>query len=239
MTLKSRIGRVVLPLLPINRRAVDILRYELDAASVRLGNALNPAFHSRVGNLRRQRGLQVNLGSGGRGLPGWVNVELHRQADTTLALDIRKPLPLADGSVARLFAEHVVEHIDFRHDLPAMLADWLRVLEPGGTVRIIVPDAERFLAAYVSRDPAAWSALGWDISTLPDDIFTPMHVVNHTFHQEGEHLFGYDFETLSWALQRAGFSRVHKGGFKQSLDPALAIDQDNHAPYSLYVDAVK
>jgi predicted SAM-dependent methyltransferase len=238
-TMKARLGRRVIPLLPVNRRTFDILRHEIRAFRRRTVNAISPGHHARVRALRGQRELQVNLGSGGQGLPGWVNVELERARDTTFCADIRQPLPLAHGSVARIFAEHVVEHVDFRHDLPRMLADWMRVLRPAGVARIVVPDAERFVAAYVSGDPGNWQALGWDIAHMPDDIHTPMQIVNHVFHQGGEHLFGYDFETLRWALSRAGFTEVHRSVFRQSVDPALAIDQDKHAAYSLYVDAVK
>lgn len=238
-TLKSRIGRHVLPLLPVNRRTFDIVRYEVRAARTRLTNRLSPAFHGKVAKLKREHDLQVNLGSGGRGLPGWVNIEMMPANDTTLCLDIRRKLPLADGSVARLFCEHVVEHVDFRHDLPAMLADWRRVLKPGGVARVVVPDLALFLSAYMSGDRAQWQALGWDLDDLPHDIYTPMHILNHTFHQEGEHLFGYDFDTLAWAFTQAGFREVRKAEFGKSVDPALAIDQQNHAGYSLYVDAIK
>jgi predicted SAM-dependent methyltransferase len=159
--------------------------------------------------------------------------------DTTLCLDIRRRLPLTDGSVARILAEHVMEHIDFRGDVPAVLRDWYRMLQPGGVARIIVPDAKRFLQAYVFEDPKHWQNLGWDPQKMPDDIYTPMHIINHIFHQSGEHLFAYDFETLAWALRRAGFSKVEQQSYKTSRDPLLAIDQENHAPYSLYVEAIK
>ena len=238
-TLKSRIGRVVLPLLPVNRRTFDILRHEAQAWQTRVANTFSPAHQSVIRRLRRQRGLSLNIGSGGRGLPDWVNVELRRHRDTTLCLDIRRALPLANGSVRRILAEHVIEHVDFRSDLPAMLVEFYRVLEPGGRLRIVVPDGERFLMAYASRDAAMWRELGWDESHLPEDIFTPMHVVNHIFHQGGEHLFAYDFETLALVLRKAGFSMVKRQTFRISDDPELAIDQENHAPYSLYVEGMK
>jgi predicted SAM-dependent methyltransferase len=152
-------------------------------------------------------------------------------------LDIRRRLPFSDGSVRRIFIEHVLEHVDFRSDAPSMLRDYHRLLAPGGVLRIIVPDTKRFVEAYVSGDRAAWRELGWDIDRLPDDLVTPMHVVNHIFHQSGEHLFGYDFDTLKILLQMAGFRRIERRSFRRSLDPDLAIDQDNHAPYSLYVEA--
>jgi len=148
-------------------------------------------------------------------------------------------MPFADSSVARILAEHVVEHMDFRSDIPGVFSDWYRVLRPGGIARIVVPDARRFLVAYVSGNSELWRNLGWDLNALPDDIYTPMHVINHIFHQSGEHLFAYDFETLSWALHRAGFPEVEQASFRKSRDPELAIDQENHAPYSLYVEAMK
>lgn len=238
-TLKSRVGAVVIPKLPFNRRAFDIWRHELRAFRTRTLNALSPVYRRRVNELRSERHLSVNIGSGGKGLPGWVNIEILPMADTTLCLDVRRPLPLADGSVARLLAEHVIEHVDFRDELPVMLSDWYRVLEPGGVARIVVPDAKRYLEAYVCGEPERWQALGWDTGRLPADIYTPMHVINHVFHQGGEHLFAYDFETLSWALGRAGFATVEQTRYQVSRDPLLAIDQANHAPYSLYVEAVK
>ena len=89
------------------------------------------------------------------------------------------------------------------------------------------------------KDKDLWRKLGWNVDRLPDDIYTPMHVINHIFHQGGEHLFAYDFETLKWALNRAGFPTVLRQSFGTSIDSELAIDRENHRPYSLYVDAVK
>lgn len=238
-SLKSKIGAGVLARLPIDRRTFDIFRREFAALRTRVANAVDPRHHAEIGRLAEARGLSVNLGSGGRGLPGWINVELTRHHDTDLCLDIRQKLPFASGSVRRLLIEHVLEHVDFKTSVPRLLAEIHRVLEPGGAARIIVPDAERFLAAYVSKDADAWRALGWDVSRLPDDIRTPMHVVNHIFHQDGEHLFGYDFETLRLLLQDAGFAEIERRAYLGSSDPELAIDQSNHAPYSLYVEARK
>ncbi|HEX5958557.1 MAG TPA: methyltransferase domain-containing protein [Hyphomicrobiaceae bacterium] len=238
-TLKSHVGRIIIPMLPINRRTFDILRHEFRALRTRILNVINPLFHARVRRLQQRRHISLNVGSGGRGLADWVNIELTRHADTTLCLDIRRPLPFASGSVQRILIEHALEHVDFQSDVPRLLREFHRVLEASGTLRIVVPDAERFLQAYASGNAATWHALGWDLARLPHDIFTPMHVINHVFHQGGEHLFAYDFETLKYALQAAGFQRISRKTFRQSNDPNLAIDQEGHAPYSLYVEAVR
>ena len=237
---KQAVGRALIPRLPIGRRSFDILRFEFGCLARRARNAVSPRYRSRVRRLRAQRGISLNLGSGGQGLPGWINIDARWSADCYIACDIRRGLPLRDGQVRRIFAEHVVEHLDFRGDVPALFREFRRVLEPGGTVRIIVPDAGRFAEAYASpsREPA-FLALGWDLADLPDDIYTPMHVLNHVFHQSGEHLFGWDFETMQLLLTCAGFANVIRQEFRVSSDPDLAIDQPVHRAYSLVVEAQK
>lgn len=231
----GKLGRALLP----SPRKYQLARFELQSFRARVLGPINPLHRKRIDQLRGQTGLSLNIGSGGMGKPGWVNVDAIEHPDTTFTQDLRAPIPLADGQARRVFAEHVLEHLTFEEELPFTLSEVYRVLEPGGVLRVIVPDARRFIEAYLSGDNARWRELGWDIESLPSDIYTPMHVVNHTFHQGGEHMFGYDFETLAWVLRRAGFSEVVHQSFGQSLDPDLAIDQPDHRRYSLYVDARK
>jgi predicted SAM-dependent methyltransferase len=238
MTLKKRLGRWLIPRLPISRELIQALRFEGNAFACRARNRLSPAYHRKLGRLRGEKGLSLNVGSGGRGLASWVNVDAVRHPrDQTLTCDIRRGLPFSDGSVARVMAEHIIEHVSFRHDLPAVLREFHRVLQPGGLVRIVVPDGRRLAEAYVRNDRQLWGALGLD--PLPADMPTPMAMLNHVFRQGGEHQFAYDFETLRWALGNAGFADIRQCSCGESSDPQLAIDREEHAPYSLYVEARK
>jgi predicted SAM-dependent methyltransferase len=240
MTLKQKLGRLLIHKMPVNRRTFDLLRFEFGCAWQRLRNGLSPDYHRKTRALQARQGLSVNFGSGGRGLSGWINIDVRsHHADQYIAFDLRRRLPFADRSVIRILAEHVIEHLDFRDDIPGVFAEFFRILEPEGTVRIIVPDAERYMQAYVHRSADEFKGLGWKLDALPDDIHTPIHIVNHVFHQGGEHNFGWDFETMAWALKRAGFKEVLRQSYQCSRDPELAIDQANHAPYSLYVEAVR
>jgi hypothetical protein len=98
-TVESRIGSVVIPLLPINRRTFDILRHELRALRIRTVNAVNPTYYSRVRRLRLRHDLSVNLGSGGKGLPNWINVDLtpHGDQRCVLTYDGHYLLPAAQS----------------------------------------------------------------------------------------------------------------------------------------------
>ena len=152
--------------------------------------------------------------------------------------DCRRRLPLADGSAAGIRAEHFVEHLEPREHLPAFLEDCRRALRPGGVLRIIVPDAERYLMAYCRADLLGF----WDLEVpnpFPDDLPTRMDVINHVFHQWHEHRWAYDFEALEHRLRAAGFTRVDRAAYNSSRDPKLGQDRDVHAPYSLYVEAIK
>jgi len=101
-----------------------------------------------------------------------------------------------------------------------------------------VPDAERYLHAYCRSDLEGFRALAVP-EPFPSDLPTRMDVVNHLFHQWGEHKWAFDFETLALRLREAGFTTIAKSVYQCSLLPPLAQDRDVHAPYSLYVDAVK
>lgn len=77
---------------------------------------------------------KLQFGSGPNKLPGWENYDLET--------DIRKPLPFPIGSARFILASHVIEHVEFREGL-FFLGECLRVLEPGGVLRLAFPDITR------------------------------------------------------------------------------------------------
>jgi predicted SAM-dependent methyltransferase len=238
LTLKQRAGRVIFPRLPVTRFLFDQLRFEVNGWLVRSQYALLPSPRARLRKVRAGRELLINVACGPQVLDGFLNVDLLPCSDRVMAWDCRRSLPAADGAARGVRAEQFVEHLETREELPAFLRDCLRVLAPGGVLRVIVPDAERYLHAYCAGDLSGFRELAVP-DPFPADLPTRMDVINHVFHQWHEHRWGYDFETLALRLRTAGFARVERRCFGQSLLPALAQDREHHAPYSLYVDAVK
>src|SRR5262249_55628967 len=140
--------------------------------------------------------------------------------------------------------EHFFEHIDYTEEAPRFLAEAKRVLKDGGVIRIIVPDAEKYLNAYVRDDWRDMMAIRPLDPNLKDFHYsfrysTRMELINVVFRQFEEHKFAYDFETLALLLKRNGFDEVVRSSYGQSLDPELCIDLEARAPESLYVEAVK
>lgn len=82
-------------------------------------------------------------------LTGDRKARFDRMAGTVLHHDLRKGVPFPDGSADAVYSSHVLEHLE-RDVVPAVLAESLRVLKPGGVLRVVVPDLERQARTYLA-----------------------------------------------------------------------------------------
>lgn len=195
--------------------------------------------------LNSQNDIYGNIGCGGSGLAaGWINIDFGVYQNVTYAFDCKKNLPFADHSARGLYTEHFFEHLDYFTEVPYFLASCYRSLQKGGVLRIVIPDAEKYLRGYCTD---GWDALkqtrplddGLNDLLMGVKYETKMQLVNEVFRQGGEHKYAWDYETLKLSLLRAGFSVTHKMSYMRSNDPALQIDQLVRKPESLYVEAIK
>ena len=237
-TLKQRLGYWVFDRLHLSRFFFDQARTELAAAGLRWKYFLLPWRRRERKRLLTLQGAYVNVACGPGVAPALVNIDLFPCAPDVVGWDCRWSLPFADDSVAGIRAEQFVEHLEPREELRAFFGACRRTLRPGGVLRIIVPDAERYLRAYCEGGMERFRELAV-VEPLPDDLPTRMDVVNHIFHQWHEHRWGYDYETLEHRLKSAGFREIRRSSFRESAAPPLAVDLEHHRPYSLYVEAVK
>ncbi|AEH88191.1 methyltransferase domain-containing protein [Mesorhizobium opportunistum] len=77
--------------------------------------------------------VKLNFGCGTNKLDGWQNFDAE--------IDITRPLPFPENHADFIYAEHVVEHVDYTQALK-FFAECRRVLKPGGVIRICVPSLE-------------------------------------------------------------------------------------------------
>lgn len=184
--------------------------------------------------LRTLRDLWLHLGSSSTRLPGWVNIDAFPGGD--LVLDLRRGLPFLDNSAQFIFHEHFLEHLDYYLEVPEFLAECHRVLKPGGTMRIVVPDVETFVAAYQQR------AMDWFQQVEPERNFrSACEGLALTFQYEGQHHSAWDYETLERNLKQGGFNRVERTGYRQGPIRELNLEADSavRASHSLCVNATK
>lgn len=224
--------------LGLTRATLWALRIEVEARWLWVVRHAWPPARLAWRALADRRHLLLNVGSGPFVLDGFVNLELRAYHRDVFRWDCRTSLPVADASCRGIRIEHFVEHLDPRDELPDLLIDCLRALEPNGVLRIIVPDTARYIRAYVESGRQGLDALAVP-DPFPDDLPTKLDVVNHAFYQWHEHRWAYDVENLSSRLRAAGFDDIQRSGFGISRLPPLGADRDEHAPYSLYVECVR
>ena len=85
--------------------------------------------------------LKLNLGAGGKPIGGYRNIDVKSGQRA-------HPLPdYADDSVDEIRASHILEHFPHAQTL-AVIREWYRVLKPGGTMKISVPNLDYIIDAY-------------------------------------------------------------------------------------------
>jgi predicted SAM-dependent methyltransferase len=191
-------------------------------------------------------GVRVNVGCGASPVKGWINLDILLYPEV-MCWDCAKGLPFKDGSVDAIYSEHFFEHLDYNSEAKLFLRDCLRCLRSKGTLRIVVPDAGKYLKAYVQEDWAAIAEMrpltktGDNYRDLWPYIVhrTKMEFINFLFRQFGEHKYAYDAETLLLMLRDVGFSSAFESDFNTSADPNMCKDTPQRQKESLYVEAVK
>lgn len=112
----------------------------------------------------RDSPLRLNLGSGGRPLPGYINVDMdsaeeilarypNQAYDDDLVVvnyDIFN-LPFPDDSVDEIRAESLIEHLPFI-DEPRFFTEVVRVLRPGGSLFLTTVDFEQAVRQWLAAD---------------------------------------------------------------------------------------
>ena len=179
--------------------------------------------------------IKLHIGCGEVRLPGWINVDQVTDA-ADVHHDMRHPLPLDAGSVDYIFNEHFLEHLKAA-DGVALLKEFLRVLKPGGVLRIAVPDLESLVLSY-SGD---WKSIhgGWMNKYGYGFIRTRAELLNVCFRTWG-HEYLYDEEELGRRLAEAGFSRIKRERHRESSREDLRGLETREADQSnLIVEAEK
>lgn len=239
MTIKQKIGKKLLNNLPFSIHVFNHIRLEVNAIWVRFLHKINPAYILKVKELKKQNNLLVNLGCGPYGKEnGWINLDLFPIQHVYIRTDCRKKLILADNSCTGVHIEMFLEHVDPFDELPYLLQECYRVIMPSGVLRIIVPDAEKFIKAYLSDGWDEMNAISYGKEDWSAMYANKMEALNHVFLQGYEHFGGWDFERLHLVLKDAGFVKITRVQFNEGAFKEI-IDREFHQANALYVEAIK
>lgn len=170
--------------------------------------------------------MRLHLGCGRRHLPGYVNVDARASVHPDVQADIGH-LPVEDGAARLIYACHLLEHIR-RPDVGIVLAEWRRVLRPGGILRVAVPNFDALAFLYAEGVPL-WRLIG------------PM--MGRQDYPENTHYIAFDYDYLAWHLTEAAFHTVRRWSlphpdFPDGWDDYSQATIDG-LPISLNVEAIR
>lgn len=98
----------------------------------------------------RETTTYLNFGCGSRFHPAWKNFDLAPRAPSVAKFDVRARLEHADASVDAVYHSHLLEHLS-KEDALRFLSECRRILKPGGTIRVVVPDLEGICRQYLTE----------------------------------------------------------------------------------------
>ena len=155
--------------------------------------------------LRKEKPLSLlHVGCGSGYLPDWISGfdEVRLDIENTCSPDIVANMTNMGeiGQYDAIFCQHALEHLA-PHDVPVALSEFLRVLSPGGSAMITVPDLEdvRPTDEVILESPAG------PITGL-DMIYGYRKALKE--HPYMAHRTGFIKDTLHKAMLDAGFSKV-------------------------------
>jgi SAM-dependent methyltransferase len=122
-------------------------------------------------------------------------------------------LPLPAESVAEIFCSHALEHMGYAEHGPA-LREWLRVLQPGGKLTVVVPNMD-----YVAT---VWLHGG-------DRHYAEQIMFGGQTREGDYHLSGFRPADIEAALTSAGFT----------VTRCWVVYDANHHQESICAEAVK
>ncbi len=165
----------------------------------------------------------LNLGCGDRFHPDWVNVDFVSRHAAVRSHDLTKGIPWPDQTFAVVYHSHVLEHFTAVKGRE-FLRECYRVLQPGGTLRLAVPDLEQITRLYLEAlDRAAngereWQAhYEWMLLELYDQV-----IRDRPGGQMAAYLRQPRLPNQNFVLQRIGLEGEYLLGLKQPSSAPLA-----------------
>lgn len=217
---------------PTDSRARRVMKHGVPVrwrgtARVVATSAMRGRETRRAALIGAKRPLMLHLGSGTEHKDGWVNVDLAGDP-VDLAWNLARPLPFGDGTVDGIFHEHLLEHLPLSAGA-TLTRECARVLRPGGTLRIGVPDVAALIEDYVK-------GTGELLGRKPGRP-TAMLALQEMFYWH-RHCTMYDFETLDMLVRWARFGPATRCEWGKSAVFDPAPDSESRRGETLYIETI-
>jgi len=153
--------------------------------------------------------LKLHIGCRNEIKEGYDNIDLYYGPIKMDMFDLKYP----DNSVDEILSHHTLEHaghgIYGDRGVPQALKEWLRILKPGGSVEIVIPDTEKCIK-------------GWLKSTKLND-YSNMQLWGQQTNDGDYHRVGFKKTTIGKYFINAGFVNIKVRSYKGRRTPSIII----------------
>lgn len=197
-------------------------------------------------------GLRLNIGGNltkDRFPKGWKCVDIANDADYQVDVG-NDELPFDSNSIQAIYCSHMLEHI-YPHLHPYVFSEFYRVLEPGGFLRVVVPDMDIALKSYFKKWcnettgvelPTGVKKKGYQLPPLY--LFSVMdwwfgYDLNELGKPVPDHVTGFNWEILAYRFNEANFLDYKRSEYNKGNAVFFGCDNPIHEETSVYGEARK
>jgi predicted SAM-dependent methyltransferase len=157
--------------------------------------------------------IKVEIGAFNKRDNGWITLDNNNNCD--ISWDLRNGIPFPDQSLSAIYSSHLFEHLTFNEG-QQLLKECKRVLKPGGSFLICVPNSALYIDAFLKNDDAILKAgpvyePAWNNTAKLDFI-------NYVAYMDGHHKYMFDPENLLKVIEKAGFKNARRRNFNPEID---------------------
>ena len=176
--------------------------------------------------------MKLHLGCGKRYIPGFIHIDAVDFTHIDHVATIDNLSFITDNSIDTIYNCHVLEHFK-RRDIERVLAEWFRVIKPGGVLRISVPDFGKLCSVYQREGK---------LDLIIGALFGRQDYLYNI------HYNVFDFSSLSALLIRCGFTDINTYDWRQTEHANVDdfsqayiphMDKENGTLISLNVECIK
>jgi SAM-dependent methyltransferase len=133
--------------------------------------------------------------------------------------DIVKGLPVPDASCKAVYCSHVLEHLSLE-DFRLALTNTRKILRPGGTFRLVLPDLKWLAREYVA-DESATAALTFVRETRlgRERRRRDLGAFVYDWLRTSGHRWMWDYDSMKLELGNARFTDIRRAQYGDSEDP--------------------
>ncbi len=199
--------------------------------------AMNPKTVLHVGPGHRQSGAKLPPGFQGS---DWreIRLDIDPGNEPDMVGSMLDMAAVETSSVDAIYSAHNIEHV-YAHEVPLVLAEFLRVLKPSGVAVITCPDLQTVCALVADNKltDAAYNSPAGPITPL-DILYGHSAAVAAGYHFMA-HKTGFTEKSLTQALQTAGFQSIASKRRPSGLDLWMLASKETLAEAEIRTFASK